>query len=974
MKRTLTGIAAVALVMGALAPSAFADQNVAYSDVSGNFAAQNITSLSDQGYIHGYSDGTFRPNQIITRGQLLAYYLNVVKAATGVEPVAHKQYYQDIAPRNWDYNYVGAAAAAGWINQYWIGVKPGGYFQENYQASWGDAASFYVASMEAAGKLKPSDLGKKAPLAYAKSIGLFNGIPTSQKQMYLNRASAAVVLFNILAKVNGTAIPAGSMLTVSGNTTMAVNTSEQLTAVLKDPNGNVINTGNAQIQYTSSSPNAFVSPAGQLVITAPGSYQITATVDGVTSAPLTVTVAGAPAGVKITSSLPTLVANGTATDTITATVVDANGNPVTNLNGTMEFRDTNKQLVGANNTLTNDLTNVPVTNGVATIQVKSTSQLGATDTITGMNIAPSGGSVLMNGSSIVSGSVTLTQEQQVATSVKVTPVHNTVENNTPTEDGFTVQVLDQNGQPMLSGVTQVNLAISGPGKFDTATQTTTAYVGNGSVNSGILGNVWSEQGVSGPMVITASAPGLQSGSATIQSVVVGSPAAVHAVVDPSSSSTIVAGSSGGAFDLSTVDANGNLVSDLNNTGFTATVWQGATQVTSGVNVSISGNKAIVTGTTAGNYTLQVNSSDQLTPATIPFTIAAGSPLKAVITSPVTNVNLPIGNDTTTVTAQLQDAYGNTVSESGIPVQLVVATRSGADTASLGGSTSGTLTLTTNVSGQVTVPFTGSHTPGDAWSVGVNQISGNGVTMKPVMISMVGGVPTTMKVGVEDTASMAKNNPVYLYNTQEAQAGDTVTVTISPTDSYGNPSTNGDLIQVTLPTGLINPSSALTAVAGEPGVYTATLPRSGILTFTATAALQGSYKVMATDLSVGTQTLQGDAPITVVSGAAVGAGLFNAAGQEVSANNLMAVQANSPVELWIKPVDAQGNAVIQGSAAQTFNLSDGGKGGTFRSTEAGTNISSLQLPAGSSGIPVYYVNSTQGNYDLTAALPTSTSTN
>lgn len=970
MKRTLTGIAAAALVMSALTPAAFANSNVNYSDISGNFAQQDIIGLSNQGFIHGYSDGTFRPNDVVTRGQFLAYFLNVAKTATGVQPGAHKQYYKDIPARNWDYNYIGAAYEHSWINRYWLGIKPGGIFNENYEASWGDAASFYVAAMESAGKLKPSDLNGMSPLAYCKSIGLYTGIPTAslpaKYSMYLNRASAAVVLYNIMNKLYGTGIPAGSALTLSGSATMAANTNEQLTVVLKDPSGNVIDTSNAQVKYTSDSPNAFVSSGGQLVVTTAGVYHITATVDGITSAPLTVTVAGAASGLKLTAASPTIVADSTATDTITATVVDVNGNLVSGYNGMMEFRDTNGQLVGANGTVSGDVTSVPVVNGVATIQVKSTSQLGASDTITGLNVSQTGGGLLENGSNVISSSLSVTQQPQIATSLKVVPTNATVENNVPSEDGFTVQVLDQSGQPMLSGVYSVNLAVTGSGKLDQSTPTSTAYVGNNSTSSAVQGNIWSEQGVTGPITIIATSQGLATGTAVVQSLVVGSPVAVRAAVDASSSSTIVAGSAGGVFDLSTSDQSGNQVTDVNNTGFKAVVLQGTSAVASNIaNVSIQGNKAVVTGTVAGSYVLQVTSSDGLTAANVPFVITAGLPSKAVITSPSTSVDLPIGSNTTTVVAQLQDAFGNTVSEAGVSVEFIVATHAGSDVATLGGTTSGILTLTTGSNGQVSVPFVGSHSPGDLWTVGVDKVNGNSVAQSPVSIKMVGGVPTTMRVGLQDTVSANTNNPVYLKSTTTAQAGDTVTVTISPTDSYGNPSTNGDLIQVQLPAGLVNPIG-LTPVTGQPGVYTAVLPTNGILTFNATAAQAGGAQILATDLSVGNTTLQGGAEMTIVQGTAVGAALFNNYG-EVTATNPVTVQPNVPVQLWLRPVDAEGNAVIEGNAALTYTLGDGKVGGAFRTSASGANVTSLQLPAGTSGIPVFYVNSNLGSYTLTATV-------
>ncbi len=963
MKRTLSGIAAAALLAGSFAPAAFAATTANYTDISGNFAQQDIITLTQQGFIHGYSDGTFRPNALVTRGQFLAYFLNVAKSVTHVQPGAHAQYYSDIPPRNWDYNYIGAAQQAGWINPFWINVKLHSRFNENYQASWGDAASFFVAAFEKAGLIKTTN--GMAPLAYAKSIGLFNGIPSNQNQIYLNRASASVVLANILKFETQGQTPTGATVTLSGGSTMAGNTNEALSVSMKDASGNPYNYGSAPVTYAVTSngaatQNAFVSSSGQFVATAAGTYNVTATIDGVTSSPLTITVYGQAAGVKLSTSQSSFVADGQSGDTVIAQIVDGSGNPVTNFNGTMTFTDTSGQLVTSTGTTSGSVTNVPVTNGVAKINLKANMLAGSSDTITGTDIVQTGSSqALSSNGTAASAQVSVTEVAQQAASLKVVPSATTVENNQSTQDAFTVQVLDQNGQPMLTGVYPVTLSVSGPGQFTSNTATSTAYVGNGSSNSAVSGMIQSVQGQSGAITVTASSQGLQSGSAQIQSTVVGSPAAVHVAVNPNSSGTITAGSSGGIFDVTTVDANGNTVSDPNNSGFSAQVWQGSTQITSGVSAQVSGNQVTVSGTKAGSYTLKVFSSDNLTPASINFTIQAASASKVAITSPAANVDLPMANNTTNIVAQIEDAYGNPVAQANVPVQFTVTNAAGSDTATLGGSTSGVVSATSNSNGQITLPFVGSHAPGDAWNVSADQVNGQAVSASPVRINMVNIVPTSLKIGMQDTATYSGNNSVYLNSPTTAQAGDTVTVTITPQDAYGNASTNGDLLQITLPAGLTNPQGAGIQATSTANVYTVNVPTqgsgAGTVTFNATASQAGPATVSVQDLSVGTGNVTGSASMNIVAGAATGAALFNSSGQEVTSANELSVTAQQPVQLFLRPVDSQGNSVIEGAAAQTFNLSDNGAGGNFRLSSTGSNVSSVQLPAGSSGVPVYYVN-------------------
>lgn len=168
-----------------------------YTDIAGNYAAADIVTLTDEGYIHGFADQTFRPNSPVTRGQFLAYLMTLIEPTTGVVPQSKgQQHYADVPPGNWDFASVAAAYAAGWIQAAWVGATPGQDFHENYQASRGDAASFLVAALEH--QKSPLVLPQgMSPLTYGEESGWFAGIPSAASTTYLTRADAAVVLTNI---------------------------------------------------------------------------------------------------------------------------------------------------------------------------------------------------------------------------------------------------------------------------------------------------------------------------------------------------------------------------------------------------------------------------------------------------------------------------------------------------------------------------------------------------------------------------------------------------------------------------------------------------------------------------------------------------------------------------------------------------------------------------------------------------------
>lgn len=184
---------AVTSLTYSLSTAAFAN-TLPYTDIGNSFAQAAIVNLTAAGDIHGYANGTFEPNQMITRGQFLAYMMNTLQPYTGVKPAATGTTFSDVLPGNWDYSVVSSAQSAGWINPYWIDVSKG--FDENNQASRGDVASFFVAALEHSSFHLQLPEGT-TPLTFATDSGLFYGLPASANPIYLNRANAAVVLQNM---------------------------------------------------------------------------------------------------------------------------------------------------------------------------------------------------------------------------------------------------------------------------------------------------------------------------------------------------------------------------------------------------------------------------------------------------------------------------------------------------------------------------------------------------------------------------------------------------------------------------------------------------------------------------------------------------------------------------------------------------------------------------------------------------------
>jgi len=97
-----------------LVPSAFAA-----SDINGHWAQNDMQTLSGLGVMKGYPDGTFRPNNSITKAEYITL-LNRVFGLTATQKVTAS----DLSTSKWYYTEIEKAAAAGYLFTFGGKVKP----------------------------------------------------------------------------------------------------------------------------------------------------------------------------------------------------------------------------------------------------------------------------------------------------------------------------------------------------------------------------------------------------------------------------------------------------------------------------------------------------------------------------------------------------------------------------------------------------------------------------------------------------------------------------------------------------------------------------------------------------------------------------------------------------------------------------------------------------------------------------------
>lgn len=91
-----------------------------FPDTQANWARSAIQTLSDQGIITGYPDGTFRPEGLITRAEFSA----IMVKALGLSPTSTgTQTFRDVPSTYWAYPSIETVRSAGLVSGY-----PGGLF------------------------------------------------------------------------------------------------------------------------------------------------------------------------------------------------------------------------------------------------------------------------------------------------------------------------------------------------------------------------------------------------------------------------------------------------------------------------------------------------------------------------------------------------------------------------------------------------------------------------------------------------------------------------------------------------------------------------------------------------------------------------------------------------------------------------------------------------------------------------------
>jgi len=692
--------------------------------------------------------------------------------------------------------------------------------------------------------------------------------------------------------------------------------------------------------YTISSPNAVLS-GNAFIASASGAYVIAGTAANGAMGTATVTVYGTPAALKIVPPQG-VVANGETGATVKVDVVDAAGNVVADNTSAITLAS-GSPYVSVETKTENAIA------GVATFSLTAGNVPGAEVTLTATD------------GSLKQGIASVATLAQVPASLQLSAAEPSVENNDGRgTDVFSAVVLDQTGNPMLSGVYPITFGVSGPGTLQGGTTFSAAYVGN-STGQSAQATIIATQAGTGAITVTATS-GKLSASASTTALTVQYPTALEVASSVTSVSADTAAQDGTSRPIATLQ-----ITSIDSSGHPS-AWSGQVAVSEYLNGLPSSNLGVVQSVTfdnqtsmsvnvygnpsaranqAGAYTFAVSTTGaaDLRGARASFSITPGVPAAVLFTAPTSPVYVSLKEPSVTVTAQIEDAEGNAVTEAGFPLQFATAGQD-ASRATLSASD-----VPTNAEGQASTTLTAEPYIGDSYTVTVTGLTGSGIQ----------NTATSQAITMQQTATASLVASLTVGGSIFAQAGQPATLQITTKDSYGNPTT-GDFFSLT-PTAGILVGVGDTGVTVEGATYSGTAQQLESMGFLITGS--GQQSVTVTDTATA-QKLTATADVEVQPGPLAQFVLVDGSGDPLIANaeeHDVGFTPGQPVEIWLRAEDLFGNQVTD-PVANTVSLLDlSGQNGTFRLSPSGADVTTVDLAAGEGSIPVYFVNQTQATvYD------------
>ena len=191
MKKVLSLVLTLSLVLGTFS-MAFAATT--FGDVKGENCEDAVNVLTELGVVTGYEDGTYKPENIVTRAEMAVFVVNALGLEDYVTETATSSF-TDMDGYGWAQGYIAYAQSLGVVSGYGDGT-----FKPGKTVSYDEAATMVVAALgyttESLQGTWPANFVTKA-----KSLGILDGIKSGAAGA--NRGDIAIMLFQTLDQAIG---------------------------------------------------------------------------------------------------------------------------------------------------------------------------------------------------------------------------------------------------------------------------------------------------------------------------------------------------------------------------------------------------------------------------------------------------------------------------------------------------------------------------------------------------------------------------------------------------------------------------------------------------------------------------------------------------------------------------------------------------------------------------------------------------
>ena len=164
-----------------------------FSDVNGTKYETAVSVLNANGVIDGYSDGTFKPQNSVTRAELCKLLVAALKLKNTGNATLQ---FSDVDSTMWFYDYVKTAVDNGII----IGYSDG-TFKPNNDVTYAEMFTMIIRAMKKENEISNKSDWPGAYINYASGYGLLSNVSYSDVSYPSIRGEVSVALYNMINRL-----------------------------------------------------------------------------------------------------------------------------------------------------------------------------------------------------------------------------------------------------------------------------------------------------------------------------------------------------------------------------------------------------------------------------------------------------------------------------------------------------------------------------------------------------------------------------------------------------------------------------------------------------------------------------------------------------------------------------------------------------------------------------------------------------